>query len=84
MAIKKYIMDIQEFINHFEDVFEDTDISTLTPETNFRELEEWSSLCALSTMAMISDEYDVELTADEMRNNSTFIDLFNVVKSHAE
>ena len=75
-------MDIQEFINHFEDVFDDTDVSTLKPETNFRELDEWSSLVALSTMAMVSDEYDVELTADDMRNNSTFIDLFNVVKSH--
>ena len=77
-------MEIQEFINHFEEVFDDTDVSTLTPESNFRELDEWSSLSALSTMAMISDEYDVELTADEMRNNSTFIDLFNVVKSHVE
>lgn len=75
-------MEIQEFINHFEDVFDDTDVSTLKPETNFRELDEWSSLVALSIMAMVSDEYDVELTADEMRNNSTFIDLFNVVKSH--
>lgn len=77
-------MDIQDFINHFEDVFDDTDISTLKPETNFRELDEWSSMSALATMAMVSDEYDVELTADEMRNNSTFIDLFNVVKSHVE
>lgn len=75
-------MEIQEFIEHFEDVFEETDLSTLKPETNFRELDEWSSLAALSTMAMVSDVYDVELTADEMRNNSTFIDLFNVVKSH--
>jgi len=75
-------MDIQEFINKFEDVFDDTEVSTLKPETNFRELDEWSSMTALATMAMVSDEYDVELTADEMRNNSTFIDLFNVVKSH--
>ena len=75
-------MDIQEFINHFEDVFEETDISTLKPETNFRDLDEWSSMIALVTMAMVNDEYDVALTADEMRNNSTFIDLFNVVKSH--
>lgn len=75
-------MEINEFIKHFEDVFEDTDVSVLKPDTNFRELEEWTSLTALSTMAMVSDEYDVELTADEMRNNSTFIDLFTVVKSH--
>lgn len=75
-------MEIQEFINHFVDVFDDTEVSTLTPETNFRELDEWSSMTALATMAMVSEEYDVELTADEMRDNSTFIDLFNVVKSH--
>ena len=75
-------MCIQEFINKFEDVFDDTDVSTLNPETNFRELDDWSSMTALATMAMVSDEYDVDLTADEMRNNSTFIDLFNVVKSH--
>ena len=77
-------MDIQEFINHFEDVFEDTDLNTLKPETNFRKLEEWSSLAALSTMAMVSDEYDVELTADEMRGANTFEELFNIVKSHVE
>ena len=74
-------MNIQDFINHFEDVFEETEISTLKPETNFRELDEWSSVCALSTMAMISDEYDVELTADEMRANNTFQQLFDMVNS---
>lgn len=75
-------MDIKEFIEKFEDVFEDTDISTLEPNIKFRELDEWSSMLALSTMAMVSDEYDVELTADEMRNANTFEDLYNTVKSH--
>ena len=75
-------MEIQEFISHFEDVFDETEINMLKPETNFRELDEWSSLCALSTMAMISDEYDIELTADEIRDSNTFLDLYNVVKSH--
>ena len=74
-------MEIKDFINHFEDVFEDTEISTLKPETNFRELEEWSSLAALSTMAMISDEYDIAITADEMRSTTTFQQLFDLVSS---
>lgn len=74
-------MEIKKFINHFEDVFDDTDISTLKPETNFRELEEWSSLAALSTMAMISDEYDIAITADEMRSTTTFQQLFDLVSS---
>lgn len=75
-------MDIKEFIEKFEDVFDDTDISTLKPDTQFRELDEWTSMIALSTMAMVSDEYDVELTADEMRSANTFQDLFNTVQSH--
>lgn len=75
-------MEIKDFIEKFEDVFEDTDISTLAPETKFRELDEWSSMIALSTMAMVSEEFDVELTADEMRNANTFEDLFNTVKSY--
>ncbi len=74
-------MEIKDFINHFEDVFEDTEISTLKPETNFRELDEWSSLTALSTMAMINDEYDLAITADEMRSTTTFQQLFDLVSS---
>ena len=75
-------MDIKEFIAKFEDVFDDTDVSTLQPDTQFRELDEWTSMIALSTMAMVCDEYDVELTADEMRSANTFEDLFNTVQSH--
>lgn len=75
-------MDFKEFIEKFEDVFDDTDISTLQPDTQFRELDEWTSMIALSTMAMVCDEYDVELTADEMRSANTFEELFNTVKSH--
>lgn len=75
-------MDIKEFIEKFEDVFDDTDISSLKPDTKLRDIDEWTSMIALSTMAMVNEEYDVELTADEMRNANTFEDLFNTVKSH--
>ncbi len=75
-------MEIKEFIEKFEDVFDETDVSTLEPDTQFRELDEWTSMIALSTMAMVCDEYDVELTADEMRSANTFQDLFETVKSH--
>ena len=75
-------MEIKDFLSKFVDVFEDTDVSTLQPDTKLRELDDWTSMIALSTMAMVCDEYDVELTADEMRNATTFQDLFDTVKSH--
>lgn len=74
-------MEIKEFIDNFADQFDDTDASVFTPETKFREVEEWSSLTALSVMSMIDDEYDVQLTASEMREAHTIQDLFNIVSS---
>lgn len=73
-------MEIKEFIENFANQFEDTDASVFTPETNFRELDEWSSLLALATLGMIDDEYDVQLKADEMRKASTVQELFDIVK----
>ena len=52
-------MEIKEFIQNFADQFDDTDASVFTSETKFKELEEWSSLTALSVIAMIDEEYDV-------------------------
>ena len=35
-------MEIKEFIQNFADQFDDTETSVFTPETEFKELEEWS------------------------------------------
>ena len=76
-------MEIKEFIENFADQFDDTDASVFTPETNFRELDEWSSLMALSIIAMVDEEYDVTLKGDDMRSANTIQDLFDTVKSKA-
>lgn len=72
---------MKEFIANFADQFDEIDVDTLTAETNFRNLEEWSSLVALSVMAMVDDEYEVELKADEMRKTNTIQELFDLVNS---
>ncbi len=72
-------MEIKEFIENFANQFEDTDISVFTSDTKFRELDEWSSLTALSVIAMIDEEYDVQLKADEMRKTTTIQELFDLV-----
>jgi acyl carrier protein len=74
-------MEIKDFIETFSDMFEDTDKSFFTLQTKFRDLDEWSSLAALSVMAMVDEEYDVKLKGDDMRNSNTIQDLYDVVKS---
>lgn len=75
-------MEINDFIQNFAEQFDETDASVFTPETNFRDLDEWGSLIALSVMSMVDDEYDVQLTAEEMRATNTIQELFDVVKAH--
>lgn len=74
-------MEIKEFIRNFADQFDETDASEFTPETVFHELEEYSSLIALSIIAMINEEYDVTLKGEDMSAAVTIEDLFNIVKS---
>lgn len=74
-------MEIKKFIDDFSNQFDDTEKSIFTPETLFRELDEWSSLSALSIMAMIDEEYDVQLKAEEMRQTNTIQELFDLVNS---
>lgn len=76
-------MEIKEFIENFADQFDETDASELSAETKFKELDEWSSLVALSVIAMVDEEYEVAIKGDDIRNAETIQDLFNVVESRA-
>lgn len=74
-------MELKDFIANFADQFDDTDASEITATTVFHDLEEYSSLIALSIIAMVDEEYDVQLKGDDMRAAVTVEDLFNIVKS---
>ena len=54
-------MEIKDFIVNFADQFDDTDASEITAASEFKALDEWSSLIALSVIAMVDEEYDVTL-----------------------
>jgi len=74
-------MEINEFIDKLAEQFDETDASVFTPATKFKELDEWSSLTALSIIAMVDEEYDVTLKGDDIKNANTVEDLFNTVKA---
>ncbi len=74
-------MDIQLFLQQIADQFDDTDPSLITLETQFKQLDDYSSLTALNIISMIDDEYDVILKGEDLRNSQTVEDLFNAVKA---
>lgn len=74
-------MDIKEFIEYFADELDEITIDELSPETDFKSLSEWSSLTALSIIAMVEDNYEKEITGEDLRSSTTLQDLFNLVES---
>lgn len=74
-------METAEFVRNFADQFDETDASEFTIETRFRDIDEWSSLTALAIIAMVDEVYNVKLTGDDIRNSSSLMDVFNIVKS---
>ena len=77
-------MDIQKFIESFAEQFDDTELDEFKPDTVFHDLDEYSSIIALSIIAMIDEEYGVSLSGNEMKTAVTIEDLFNTVQSKME
>lgn len=73
-------MTIEDFIQNFADQLDDTSAEMLTPETAFRELDDWSSLAALSIIAMVDEEYGVSIASDAFKNSKTIQDLFDRIQ----
>lgn len=74
-------MTLDEFIKNFVVQFEDTDASEITADTDFTELDEWSSLTTISVIAMIKTEYNKSITGTEIRKCGTVKNLFDLVAS---
>lgn len=72
---------MDEFIKHFAAQFDDTEVNEFTSNTVFKDLEEWSSLLALSVIAMADEAYGVKIKGEDIRNAKTIEDLYNVVIS---
>jgi acyl carrier protein len=76
-------MELQEFIENFAAQFDETDASEFREDTEFKALDEWSSLSALSIIGMIDDEYGITIKGADIREAETIEDLFNTIKDKA-
>lgn len=73
-------MELNEFVQLFAEQFEETPVSDFTKDTKFRDLDEWSSLLALSIIAMVDDEFDVSLNAEDMKKSQTVEDIYLAIQ----
>lgn len=74
---------LEDFLALFAEQFDDTNASEIKADTVFKELDEWSSLIALSVIAMVDEEFDITIKGDEIRNSNTVEDLYKAVIAKA-
>ena len=74
-------MTLDEFVSAFAAEFDETPEDQFKAETEFKTLEEWSSLTALSIIAMVDEQMDKTITGADIRASKTIEDLFNLANS---
>ncbi len=74
---------IEIFIRKLEAEIEELPSGTLQPETNYRQLPEWSSMHALILIALAETEYDVTLTGEDLRASTTVQAIYSLIASRA-
>ena len=73
-------MSLNEFIKNFAFQFDETPMEEIKHDTIYEEIDEWSSLTALSVIAMIDQDYNVGLGSKEIIEANTVEDLYKIVK----
>ncbi len=74
-------MDLNEFVKLFAEQFDDTPAESFKADTNYKSLDEWSSLVALSVISMVDEEFEKRITGADIRNCTTIEELYNLVQS---
>lgn len=72
-------MTLEEFTGKIEAIFEDEKPGSLTPDTDFRNIETWSSMYALIIVAMFETDFKTTVTGDQLRKCNTVRDLYQLL-----
>jgi acyl carrier protein len=75
------MMKLEEFFELFCEELDDTDLSVVSTLTDFKNIDVWDSLTALSIISMVDEEFEILLTGNDMLNSTSIEDLYKLVGS---
>lgn len=70
MTTKEFVAELAEALE-FEE--------TIKPSTRLKDLEEWDSMGAMILVAFVSDNFDKNLTTDEIKSMTTVDSLIDLI-----
>lgn len=78
--MNKEMIAVEEFAGLVEEEFELKTKGTLLPDTDYRDLEEWSSMYALLLIALVDRDFEVTITGDDLRSSNTIRDIYTLIQ----
>ena len=72
---------MQEFIENFYEILEDTEKNEINQHTDFKSLDEWDSMTALLLIAMVDEKYGKQLIGQDIKECMTLENLFARIQS---
>jgi acyl carrier protein len=67
---------MEDFLDAFVEILDDTDRSVLLAETIYKDLDEWDSMTALMLIAMFDEKYEKKITGNDIKEAATLNDLY--------
>jgi len=75
------MITLEEFTRLIEAEFEDIESNSLSPDMNYREIPDFSSMHALILIALIDNEFDILLNGQDLKSTVTIRELYILVSN---
>ena len=76
-------MTLEEALAWIANIFEEA-VDNIKPETARDDIKYWDSLGGLSLMAGLDEEFDMQLSEDELQEMRTIEDILKVLRKHGQ
>lgn len=74
------MITLEEFTRELEKEFDDITPNTLTPNKNYREIPNFSSMYALIIIAFVDSKCDILLNGQDLKSTQTVKDLYDLIQ----
>lgn len=74
-------MNEEAFLKEFASLYPEVEPAAIRIETQFKNIEGWDSLVALSLIAMVDEKYKVKLGGADIQKAQSIRDLYSLVES---
>lgn len=72
---------MEEFIENFYGILDDTERDELNQNTDYKNLDEWDSMTTLMLIAMVDEKYGKQIKGDDIKECLTLENLYVRIQS---